>query len=136
MNRTQLPRQNQRTPPQKIRLITHYNPSNPNFNHILQDHTGLLLMTRKDAIKPDDIEVTYSRSPTLKDVLIKGTLNDTQTTKGTTPCGKPRCKTCNHIQTGSKVRSGQDSYNIKGSFTCQSRNIVYFLHVTYAIKNM
>ena len=60
-------------------------------------------MTRKDAIKPDDIEVTYSRSPNLKDVLIKGTLNDTQTTKGATPCGKPRCKTCNHIQTGSKL---------------------------------
>ena len=59
MNRTQLLRQNQRTPPQKIRLIIHYNPSNPNFNHILQDHIGLLLMTRKDEIKPDDIEVTY-----------------------------------------------------------------------------
>ena len=41
---------------------------NPNFDQILQEHTGLLLMTRKEAIKPDDIEVTYSRSPNLKDV--------------------------------------------------------------------
>ena len=47
-------------------------------------------MTRKEVIKPDDIEVTYSRSPSLKDVLIKDNLNDTQTTKGTTPCGKTR----------------------------------------------
>ena len=122
--------------PTKIRLITHYNPSNPNFNHILQDHTGLLLMTRKDAIKPDDIEVTYSRSPNLKDVLINGTLNDTQTTKGTTPCGKPRCKTCNHIQTGSKIIRGQDTYNIRGSFTCQSINIVYLLTCNICNKNM
>ena len=126
MNRTQLLRQNQRTPPQKIRLITHNNPRNPNFNHILQDHTGLLLMTRKDAIKPDDIEVTYFQEPQ-SERCIKGTLNDTQTTKGTTPCGKPRCKTCNHIQTGSKISRGQDTYNIRGSFTCQSRNIVYLL---------
>ena len=111
----------------KIRLITHYNPSNPNFDQILQEHTGLLLMTRKEAIKPDDIEVTYSISPNLKDVLIKGNLNDTQTTKGTTPCGKTRCKTCNHIQSGSKVKKGQDTYDLRGNFTCQSRNIVYLL---------
>ena len=104
MNRAQLLRKNQRNPPQKIRLITHYNPRNPNFDHILQEHTGLQLMTRKEARKPDDIEVTYSRSPNLKDVLIRGNLNDTQTTRGTTPCGKTRCKTCNHIQTGSKVK--------------------------------
>ena len=38
-------------------------------------------MTRKEAIKPGDIEVTYSRSPNLKDVLIKGNLNDTPTTQ-------------------------------------------------------
>ena len=88
MNRAQLLRKNPKKTPQKIRLITHYNPSNPNFDQILQEHTGLLLMTRKEAIKPDDIEVTYSRSPNLKDVLIKGNLNDTPTIKGTTPCGK------------------------------------------------
>ena len=34
-------------------------------------------MTRKEAIKPEDIQVTYSRSPNLKDILIKGTLEDT-----------------------------------------------------------
>ena len=127
MNRAQLLRKNQKKPSQKIRLITHYNPSNQNFDQILQEHTGLLLMTRKEAIKPEYIEVTYSRSPNLKDVLITGNLNDTQTTRGTTPCGKTRCKTCNHIQPGSKVKKGQDTYDIRGNFTCQSRNIVYLL---------
>ena len=100
---------------------------NPNFDQILQEHTGLILMTRKEAIKSDDIEVTYSRSPNLKDVLIQGNLKETTSPKGTTPCGKTRCKTCNHIQPGNKVNKGEAIYDIRGSFTCQSRNIVYLL---------
>ena len=108
LNRAQLLRKNNRNQSQKIRLITHYHPRNPNFHQILQEHTGLLLMTRKEAIKPDDIEVTYSRNPNIKDILIKGNLKDTQLPKGTTPCGKIRCKTCNHIQPGSKVSKELD----------------------------
>ena len=133
LNRAQLLRKNNRNQSHKIRLITHYNPRNPNFDQILQEHTELLLMTRKEAIKPDDIEVAYSRSPNIKDILIKGNLKDTQLPKGTTPCGKIRCKTCNHIQTGSKVSKELETYDIRGSFICQSRNIVYLL--TYNICN-
>ena len=66
MDRLQLLRQNNKTQSPKIRLITHYNRNNPNFNQILKDHTGLLLMTRKEAIKPEDIQITYSRSPNLR----------------------------------------------------------------------
>ena len=88
MDRLQLLIQSKKNQPRKIRLITHYNPSNPNFDQMLQEHTGLLLMTRKEAIKPDDIQVIYSRSPNLKDILIKGSLEDNQQPRGTTPCGK------------------------------------------------
>ena len=127
MDRLQLLRQNNKTQSPKIRLITHYNPSNPNFNQILQDHTGLLLMTRKEAIKPEDIQITYSRKPNLKDILIKGTLEDSQQTRGTTPCQKTRCKTCDHIQLGNTKKKGQERYQIRGSFTCLSRNMIYLL---------
>ena len=44
----------------KIRLITPYNPRSPNFNEILHDNEGLLLMTRKEAVKPQHIQETYS----------------------------------------------------------------------------
>ena len=47
MDRLQLLKQKNKTNSPKIRLIRHYNPSNLNFNQILQDHTGLLLLTRK-----------------------------------------------------------------------------------------
>ena len=92
MDRLQLLKQSNKKQSDKIRLITHYNPSNPNFDQILQDHTGLLLMTRKEAVKPEDIQVTYSRSPNLKDILIKVSLDNTQQPRGTIPCGKARCK--------------------------------------------
>ena len=125
MDRLQLLRKSKKNNPQKVRLITHYNPSNPNFGWILQDHTGLLLMTRKEAIKPDDIQVTYSRSPNLKDVLIKGALEDKQQPRVMIPCGKTRCKTYDHIQLGNTIMKEQDTYQIRGNFTCQSRNVVY-----------
>ena len=90
-------------------------------------------MTRKEAIKPDDIQVTYSRSPNLKDILIKGSLEDNQQPRGTTPCGKMRCQTCDHIQSGNTIMKEQERYQIRGSFTYQSRNVVYLL--TYSICN-
>ena len=126
MDRLQLLRQSNKKQSDKIQLITHCNPSNPNFDQHSQDHTGLLLMTRKEAVKPEDIKVTYSRSPNLKDILIKGSPDNTQQPRGTIPCGKSRCKICDHIQLGNKIVKELDTY-IRGSFRCQSRNIIYLL---------
>ena len=78
IDRLQLLRKSEKNQLEKLQLLTHYNPINLNFDRILQEHTGLLLMTRKEAIKPEDIQVTYSRRPNLKDILIKGTLDDKQ----------------------------------------------------------
>ena len=127
LDRLQLLGKSEKKQPEKIRLITHYNPTSPNFNKILQEHSGLLLRTRKEAIKPDDIQITYSRSPNLKDILIKGTLDEKQLPTGTKPWGKTRCKTCDHIQPGNKIKKEQETFDMRGSFTCQSRNIVYLL---------
>ena len=84
-------------------------------------------MTRKEAIKPDDIEITYSRSPNLIDVLIQGNLNQTSSPKGTTPCGKTRCKTCNHIQLGSKVNQGQDTHKRKFYMPIQEYSLFTYM---------
>ena len=66
-------------------------------------------MTRKEEIKPEDIQVTYSRSPNLKDILIQGSLEITQQPRSTTPCGKPRCKTCEHIEQGDTITQQQET---------------------------
>ena len=44
-----------------------------------------------------------------------------------------RSKTCDHIQPGNTVTKEQDTYKIRGSFTCQSRNVIYLL--TFSISN-
>ena len=92
-------------------------------------------MTRKDVIKPDDIQVTYSRSPNLKDILIKGSLEDNQQPRGSIPCGKIRCKTCDHIQPGNTIVKEQEKYQIRGSFTCQSRNVYIYWCAVYVTKD-
>ena len=131
MDRLQLLRHSTKKESNKIRLITHYNPINPNFHQILHDHTGLLLMTRKEAIKPEDIQVTYSRSPNLKDILIKGSLENTQQPRGSTPCGKPRCKTCDHIQPGNTIAKQQETFSIRGSFTYANKKCSILTNMQY-----
>ena len=91
-------------------------------------------MTRKEVIKPENNQVTYSRKPNLKDILIQGSLEPTQQPRGTTQCGKPRCKTCDHIQQGDTITKQQETYPIRGSFTCQSNNLVYLLTCSICIK--
>ena len=66
MDRLQLLRQSNKKQTDKIRLITHYNPSNPNFDQILQDHTGLLLMTRKEQSSQKISKLLTSEAQTSK----------------------------------------------------------------------
>ena len=56
----------------------------------------------------------------MKDILIKGTLEDKQLLRGTRP-------SYDHIQSVNKIIKEQETYDIRGSFTCQSRNVVYLL---------
>ena len=53
-------------------------------------------MTRREAIKPEDIEVTYSKSSNMSDIIIKGSLQQATQIRGCLPCGK-QWKTCEHI---------------------------------------
>ena len=112
----------------KLRLIIKYNPNNPDLRMILKKYEGLLLMTRKEVIKPDDIQVSYSRSPNIKDMIIKSEIFKHQTPKLSQPCFKPRCKTCQHMNTSHTITNRNNhSYLIRGNFNCQSTNIVYVL---------
>ena len=102
---------------QNLGLITNSNPNNPGLRMILKKYEGLLLMTRKEIIKPDDIQVTYSRSPNIKDMIIKSEIFKQHTPKLSQPCFKPRCKTCQHMDTTITITSRTKySYPIRGKF--------------------
>ena len=105
--------------PKKTKLLTN--------NQILHNYEGLLLMTRKEAIKPEDIQETYSRSANLQDMLITGSLQRNHILRDSQPCGRPRCKTCPHVTTKATIAYRKDTYKIRGKFSCQSHDMVYSL---------
>ena len=80
MNRQDLLRPSAPKDNSKLRLITDYNPNNPDPRSLLKKQEGILLLTRKPAIKPEDIQVAYNKSPSIKDMIIKNpTLQTTYT---------------------------------------------------------
>ena len=112
----------------KLRLITNYNPNNPNLRAVIKKYEGLLLITRKSAIRPEDIQVTYSRTPNIKDMIIKTEIIKQYTPKISQPCFKPRCKICLQMDTTQTITNRTNhSYLIRGDFNCQSSKIVHVL---------
>ena len=107
-----------------IRLITNYNPRNPNLLHILKKFEDQLLMTSKPVITPDHIKVTYSRHPNLKDMLVKSKVYFQPQPRLFQSCCQPRCLTCTHMNT-SQVISNKDnhSYPSRGNFHCKYSDI-------------
>ena len=105
MDRLSLLRPATKKPSDNIRLITNYNPRNPNLQKILKKFEGLLLMTRKSVIIPEQIQITYSKSPNLKDKLVKSNIEFQPKPNLCQPCWQPRCLTCNHMNTSQVISS-------------------------------
>ena len=130
MQRSSLLRSSTKGESNKVRLITctNYNPMNPDFGKILKKHEDIFLLTRKYAITPDDIQVTYSRSPNLKDILVRANLKYEPTPRMCQPCYKTHCRTCQHINANIAVTNKHNiSYPIRGNFNCQSYDIIYIM---------
>ena len=128
MNRLSLLRPATKKPLDNIRLITNYNPKNPNLQDILKKFEGLLLMTRKSVITPEQIQITYSRSPNLKDKLVKSNIDFLSKPYLSQPCLQPRCLTCSHMNTSQVIsRKEKHSYPIRGNFNCKSNEIIYVM---------
>ena len=85
-------------------------------------------MTRKSAIKPESIEITYSRSPKLKDKLVKTKVYSQPQPKLSQPCWQPRCLTCPCMNTSQVISNkANHSYPIRGTFNCKSSNVIYVM---------
>ena len=85
-------------------------------------------MTRKPVIKPENIQITYSRSPNLKDMLVKSKVYSQPQPKLSQPCWQPSCLTCPHMNTSQVIsKKANHSYPIRGNFHCKSSNVMYVL---------
>ena len=111
----------------KISLITNYNPNNPDLRSVLKN-MKVYCYYKKPAIKLEDIEITYNKSPSIRDMVVKSSLQKQPITNLCQPCYKPRCKTCQQISTTQTITNQSNhSYKIRGNFNCQSTNIIYVL---------
>ena len=86
-----------------------------------------LLRTRKPGIKPENIHVTYSRSPNLRDMLVKAGLCSIPPQAFQTML-EPRYLTCPHRNTSQFISNqANHSYPIRGNLHCKSTNVVYVM---------
>jgi hypothetical protein len=94
----------------------------------MRKHEELLQHTRKAAFTDTKLQVVYSRSNNMRDLLVKGKINPKikDIRNLCQPCYKP-CATCPRMNTSLNVTHDRITYPLRGQFNCQSHNIVYLL---------
>ena len=81
-------------------------------------------MTKKEAVKSGDFQVTYAMSANSKDMLITGSQQRNQTPRGSQSFSILRCRTFPHMTTTCTITNGKDTYKIRGKFSCQFHDVV------------
>ncbi len=124
LDRDNLLQQTNREEKQQIRLITNFNPQNPDLKKIITEHTRLLERTRKKAIQAGMIQVTYSKCSNLRALIVKTKEPITEIARSL-PCY--RCVTCPYMQRTNKIASTHTGkeYDIRGYHNCQSTHVIY-----------
>ena len=68
--------------------------------------------------------------PNLKKTLVRSRLPDTDSTTDTShllPCNRPRCQTCQLINTETTITRDDTSHTLSGTYTCNSTGLVYLI---------
>ena len=84
----------------------------------------------KHIFQPVHILCAYHRDNTLRDILVKNSLQTTGPTdgeSGTFPCGRPRCVTCAHTNPSQTLDSPGGQLRFEDKFSCTTRNVVYVI---------
>lgn len=114
---------------QSANLVLTHSASIPKVQGILRNHYNILTQSdRLKAVFPEPPRVVYRRSKNIGDILTSSKIATTNRT-GCSRCNKPRCKVCPHIEPSltATSTSNQFIFTIRGSFNCDSSNVVYLL---------
>ena len=85
----------------------------------------------------NSVFVAFKREKNLRDCFIRSKLyRDDNTVKkpGTTSCNRPRCNTFSHVYLGNTIRGPLRNWNVLGSNTCISSNVIYAITCTRCEK--
>ena len=85
----------------------------------------------------NSVFVALMREKNLRDCFIRSKPyrdDNTAKTPGTTSCHRPRCKTCSHVTLVNSIRGPLRNWNVLGSYTCISSNVIYAITCTRCEK--
>ena len=86
---------------------------------------------------PDPPLVANRRPRNLKDLLVRASSKPPQIDyQGSSQCGRPRCKTCARIKTGTRFSSATtgETFHARVTANCKSKNVVYLIQCNKCSK--
>jgi hypothetical protein len=108
-------------------FITKYYPTMTNLKDIWLKNKRILEQHPDTSFLSDlNFMVAYRRPRNIKDTLVR---TDIKSEQGSYPCRKVKCPTCKYMTRGKEFQctTTKESFIIKGSFNCQSSNIIYLI---------
>ncbi|XP_078362687.1 uncharacterized protein LOC144646860 [Oculina patagonica] len=137
----------QQTPTQRasgqptIPLVLTYHPSNAQVKNIMTKNLGLLKDDPQtgEIFQPVRILCAYRRDSNLRDALVRSTLGDERTVAdradfGTSPCARPRCKTCDYTNANPVINTPGGSIHVRQRYTCTTAHAVYMIQCRACAK--
>jgi hypothetical protein len=116
----------------KIRFITTYSASNPQFRQIFQNSLSILHSHPSKIFEDIKIDTVFRRAKSINDRLVHSALNHFKTKQsdgGMVKCNRSRCKCCDQLNLTNTARSTSSNYkfNLATHYNCMTSNCVYLL---------
>ena len=114
------------------KLILTYHPHNTKAKNIFLKNLNILQADEhtRDIFSTPPL-VVFRRDKNLQDLLVHTKLNCNNTSEpGTRPCERRNCQTCKHTLVTSNITCPKMTLKVNGSFTCNSRGVVYAIVCT------
>jgi hypothetical protein len=126
---TLLTRNQRHTTEPRIPFVVTYFPGADNlrktlrrFQHLIDDDPYL------SQVLPSPPILAVRQPPNLKKILVRSKLPTLiRNPDGLLPCNRPRCLTCQLIDTDTAITRNNTTHNIQGSYTCNSTGLVYLI---------
>ena len=115
--------------PDIIPLVINYHPKIKNINGTINQRKDILKRTPEtQTLSTQKFIVSYRRSLSIKQILVKTEIVRKETRKGSHPCGK-NCYLCRLMKTAVSAKSTVNSYqiDIKHEITCNTESVVYLI---------
>jgi hypothetical protein len=121
-----------------VNFVVPFSSGNPRFQQIIQKHLPVLRQNAhlQRVFSERPIRLVYTRPKNLRDVLVHSKMPANRNTglpvnyAGSGPCnGRSDCRVCTQMPVTKEVvsRDKKFHFQIRGSFNCNSQNIVYML---------